>query len=76
MNPFNTVFLAVKKHCGDSIREDKECFEALALATNIPLDRLDLYLNMLQDLELITFSKTRGVIQITALGKKQEELFA
>ena len=77
MNPFNTVFLAVKKYCGDTdFIEDVRCFEAVAIETNISLDRLDMYLDILQDLELIKYSRAKSFIQITALGKQKKELFS
>ncbi len=76
MNNFNTVFLAVKKYCGDKgVTEDSSCFEAISKATKIPLNRLDFYLTTLQDLGLIKYSITDGYIKLTAFGKKQERLF-
>ncbi len=76
MNPFNDVLQAIKKHCGDTnIIEGPACFETIAMESTISLNRLELYLGILQDLELIKYSTANYSIQITALGQQKKELF-
>jgi hypothetical protein len=77
MNRFNNVFLAIKKLCGSSGKmEHEDCFETLAKEAEIPLVRLEFYLDTLQDLGLIKYSFDDCVIRLTSFGKQQDRLFA
>ena len=76
MNNFNKVFLSVKKHCGaDGINADENCFKMIAEHADIPLDKLNFYLNSLQDLDLIKYSWNDKSIHMTPFGKMHEKLF-
>jgi hypothetical protein len=77
MNNFNTVFLAVKEKCGDAeIIEGSTCFEDISSAANIPLPRLDFYLETLASVGLIKYSTDRRFIQLTPYGKIKDRIFA
>ena len=75
MSNFNAVFLAVKKQCENQKNfAEVHSFEAIAKDAKVPLDKLEIYLNHLQDMELIKFSMEEKYIHLTAFGKKQKAL--
>jgi hypothetical protein len=77
MNNFNSVFLAVKKHCeNDEFDERPNVFEAIALDANVSLFTLGFYLDTLQTLGLIKYSFENSTIRLTSFGRKQKRLFA
>ena len=77
MNNFNTVFLAVKRRCQKQQKiAEISCFEDIASDAKVPLAKLPLYLNHLQEIGLIKFSIADKYIYLTAFGNKQEKLVA
>ena len=78
MNTFNDVFVAVKKYCDTDAgsKDVKDCFGFIAFNANVPPDNLDFYLNVLQDLGLIKYSRADKTIHLTGFGKMQKRLFA
>jgi len=77
MNNFNSMFLAVKKHCeNDQYDKNPSIFETIAQEANVPLLRLEFYLDTLQSLGLVNYSFENCTIRLTAFGLKQKRLFA
>lgn len=76
MNNFNSIFIIIKKHCGSNGTIDgPDCFEKIAHEAGIPLNKLDFFLNTLQNLDLIKYSSQEHYIKLTYFGKKQQRLF-
>jgi len=77
MNKFNSLFLAIKRHSGDSDKMLLEgCFEQLSEETGIPLIRMEFYLDTLQNPGLIKYSIVTGTIRLTPFGRHLDRLFA
>lgn len=76
MNAFNSVFLAIKECCNNVNCGGKDCLAEVSYRSGVPLDRLNFYLNILQDLGLIKYSWDDKTIHLTGFGKMQERLFA
>ena len=76
MNNFNAIFTAIKSHCGgtDAI-VDKKCLDDVCYVANIPLNKIEPYLNLLHHFGFINYSTNKHSIQLTPLGKQQERLF-
>jgi len=73
MNNFNKVFLAVRKHIEkQKLLAEINSLDTIAKEVNIPLDKLPIYLDYLQDLGLIKYSLEEKYIHLTEFGKKQE----
>ncbi len=77
MNNFNKVFLSIKDHDkkGD-LNEDGECFKIVAKDAGIPIGELSFYLEILQELVLISYSRQNRSITLTDKGRKQQTIFA
>ena len=75
MNKFNEVFLAVKS-CLKNNEKNDGCFDTVAKLADVPPEKLEFYLNTLQDLSLIKYSAKDKTIKLTTFGKMQERLFA
>lgn len=77
MNRFNAVFQSIKKECAKQKNVSEiSNFEQVALSAGIPLAELDYYLNHLQDVGLIKYSRTDKFLYLTLFGKKQEKIGA
>lgn len=78
MNNFDTVFKAVKEHCGKEVGVLHEtCYDHIAklLRESNSILSINVYLQILQDLGLIRFCEhTRGIL-ITEKGMSTEKLF-
>jgi predicted transcriptional regulator len=75
MNDFNRVFMVIKKHCEkQKLIAEVNSLEVIAKDTKIPVDKLPLYLDYLQEAGLIKYSLTEKYIHLTTFGKKQESL--
>ena len=76
MHNFINVYKAVKKHCEiEGFQENKDCFETIAETANVPVSSLGFYMNILQNLGLISYSPG-GAIELTEVGVNKESLFA
>ncbi|MCW3124316.1 MAG: hypothetical protein JWQ38_3808 [Flavipsychrobacter sp.] len=78
MNNFNIVFSAIKVHCRDTGTRDSACYNKLAAMLEDRQDYLTLntYLEILENLGLIKFTKRALIITLTEKGKKTDSLFA
>jgi len=77
MNNFNTVFRAVKEQCKKTERiEGAKGFEDISAAANVPMQRLDFYLETLESVGLIKYSINNWIIQLTPYGMKKDRIFA
>jgi len=75
MNSFNAVFMAIKNHCaGQKHIAEIDCFEQIAKEADIPLTRLPLYLDHLQNIGVIKYSLKEKYIYLTTFGMKQKTL--
>ena len=75
MNDFNTVFLAVKKHIEkQKLLAEVNCLEIIAKDANVPIGKLPVYLDYLQEAGLIKYSMSEKFIYLTSFGKKTEKL--
>jgi hypothetical protein len=76
MNNFNLVLSAIKKQCIHVNEPDKECFNAVQSELDISYqENLDLYLDFLQDLGLITYNNKDRSIALTELGSMTKIVF-
>ena len=75
MSNFNNVFTAIKGQCGKQISfAEISCFETIAKEADVPISKLPLYLNHLQDVGLIKYSIMDKFIHLTPFGRTQEKL--
>jgi len=76
MNNFNKVLVAVRQYGSNpDIQTTSDCFSYIASSTNIPPDRLFLYLEALQTLGLIEYSLENKSVHLTPVGIKKDTLF-
>jgi hypothetical protein len=75
MNNFNKVFLVVKAHCEKQKNlAEVHSFDAIAREAGVPITKLDMYLDHLQKLDLLRYSREDKYIYLTVFGKKQDLL--
>jgi hypothetical protein len=73
MSSFNKVFSVIKRHCEkQKLLAEIRGFAAIAKEANVPIDKLPVYLDHLQDMGLIKYSVSEQYIYLTSLGKKQD----
>jgi len=76
VNNFNKIFSAIKEYCNDTDTIYKgDCFSVIARKTDIPVENLEAYLNILKDLGLIKYSWADRKIQLTLGGTMKDKLF-
>jgi predicted transcriptional regulator len=75
MNNFNKVFMVVRDQCQKQKKlAEVSCFEVIAKEASVPLNKLGIYLNHLQDMGLIKYSMADKYVYLTSFGKKHETL--
>lgn len=74
MTNYNKLFNAIKTECeGQRSFAEISNFENIAKQAGLPLDKLPVYLNHLQDMGLIKYSIADRYIHLTSAGHKQQE---
>ena len=68
---FKKVFTIIKHHCGETTSfSHTDCFKTVAEGAGVPLEKIEVYLDLLQDFGLIKYSMTGKCIELTPFGKK------
>jgi len=76
MQNFTNVYTAVKWHCEIAgFQENKDWRETIAETADVPVTNMSFYLNLFENLGLITYSPY-GSIELTEVGVNKEKLFA
>lgn len=77
MNNFDAVFTAIKEDCTEADVPNETCYSRLCscLKDNQSYISVDTYLEVLQGLGLVTFSKATKRITLTPKGKLTTSLF-
>jgi hypothetical protein len=77
MSEFNRLFIVIKANCErQKSLAEISCFGKIANESGIPVEKLNFYLDKLQQLGLIRYSIPDQYIYLTAFGKKQKQLSA